>query len=49
LVEEAGGVVTDLFGAPLDYARPLRGHVAANASIHAQLVELIRRLNPNVA
>jgi fructose-1,6-bisphosphatase/inositol monophosphatase family enzyme len=46
LVEEAGGVVTDVFGAPIDYARPLRGHIAANKAIHGRLVQLVRRFNP---
>ncbi len=47
LVQEAGGVVTDLFGEPLRYDRPLRGHLAAaNPSIHQTLVELVKRFNP---
>lgn len=38
LVEEAGGAVTDLAGAPLDFGRPL---LASNGLVHAQLAALL--------
>jgi myo-inositol-1(or 4)-monophosphatase len=47
LVQEAGGVVTDLFGEPLRYDRPLRGHLAAaNATLHQTLLGVVKRFNP---
>ena len=48
LVEEAGGVVTDIMGNPLDYSKPLKGHIAANKALHGQLVELVKKFNPPV-
>ena len=48
LVEEAGGVVTDIMGNAIDYSKPLKGHIAANKALHAQLVDLVRKFNPPV-
>jgi myo-inositol-1(or 4)-monophosphatase len=43
LVKEAGGVVTDLDGAP---ARPIGGAlVAGNPAMHAWLLQTVRRAN----
>jgi fructose-1,6-bisphosphatase/inositol monophosphatase family enzyme len=46
LVEEAGGVVTDLCGDPLRYDGPLKGHLAANKVLHGKLLELVNGMNP---
>ena len=49
LVEEAGGRVTDLAGAPLVFNRPttLRpGMIASNGTLHAGLLDLIARTRP---
>lgn len=50
LVEEAGGVCTDLLGNPLDYSNPLtKANVnytylaAANKTLHNQLLEIIKK------
>lgn len=44
IVEEAGGVFTDIYGADQRYDGPLRGYVAAaSSSIHAELIETIAR------
>lgn len=44
LVEEAGGVATDLYGKKLTYGLDLKidGHVISNGVIHDQLLEFIR-------
>lgn len=45
LVQEAGGVVTDVDGAPLRYNRPdpyIRGLVAAGPALHAALLDRVR-------
>ena len=45
LVEEAGGIVTNLRGKPVIFNQPitlLQGLVASNGNLHAQLLELIR-------
>lgn len=42
IVEEAGGVITDLFGDEQRYDRPIRGAVISNGAIHSSLVELAR-------
>lgn len=44
VIEGAGGVLTDLGGAPMRYNRPVtlnRGFVASNGTIHERLVEMI--------
>jgi len=48
IVEEAGGVVTDIIGNPLRYERdkPIKGHVMANPEIHGLLVDAVRRFVP---
>lgn len=38
LIEEAGGVVTDLFGNDQDYDKPVKGCIAAPPLIHRELV-----------
>lgn len=49
IVQEAGGVVTDLHGADVSYNRPdpyVHGILAAPAAAHARLLEACRRLPP---
>jgi 3'(2'), 5'-bisphosphate nucleotidase len=51
VVEEAGGCVTDLRGAPLDFAagRLLarnEGLVASNGHLHAAVLDAVRRISP---
>ena len=50
ILREAGGTITDLEGAPLDYlgqgVRNLRGIVASNGTIHQQILELTRKILP---
>lgn len=41
IVEEAGGVVTDLTGKPYNYTQPIKGTVVSNGKIHQQIVDLI--------
>ena len=42
LVEEAGGTVTDLWGADQRYDRPTNGIVATNGALHDKILALIR-------
>lgn len=49
LVEEAGGRVTDMYGAPLDFGqgrtlRSNKGVVASLASIHPQVLQAVKRV-----
>ena len=48
LVEQAGGVATDLDGGPLDFSRgesmPNPGMVVSNGLLHAQVVEAVQRV-----
>jgi myo-inositol-1(or 4)-monophosphatase len=49
IVEEAGGRATDLHGAPLRYNRPdprVRGILATNGLVHAELLEFVAELPP---
>lgn len=43
LVEEAGGKVTDIWGADQRYDRPTNGIVASNGVLHDQILALIRK------
>jgi fructose-1,6-bisphosphatase/inositol monophosphatase family enzyme len=43
LVEEAGGKVTDLWGADQRYDRPTNGIVASNGALHDKILALIRK------
>jgi 3'-phosphoadenosine 5'-phosphosulfate (PAPS) 3'-phosphatase len=50
-VEEAGGRVTDITGAPLDFSKgeslfANTGIVASNGKTHAQVLEVIARVDP---
>lgn len=42
IVEEAGGKVTDLFGAEQRYDGPIKGHIVSNGRLHAELVALVK-------
>lgn len=42
IVEEAGGVVTDMYGNDQRYDEPARGFIASNGIVHDELVALIR-------
>jgi len=46
LVEEAGGKFTDLFGNVANYDAPLKGHIAANPTLHKKLLKMVASLNP---
>jgi len=41
IIEEAGGTVTGLTGAPLDYSRPFKGTIVSNGINHDKLVEFV--------
>lgn len=41
IVEEAGGSVTDVYGAQQRYDQDIKGHVASNRLLHPQLIKLI--------
>ena len=48
IVQEAGGVATDLHGQPISYGRDLKieGHImAADSMIHGQLVSIVKHVN----
>lgn len=38
IVTEAGGMISDLNGCPLDYSQPIRGAVVSNGVVHDQLI-----------
>ena len=42
LIEEAGGVVTDIDGNSQRYDQPIRGALMSNKRAHDDLVELVR-------
>ncbi len=42
IIEEAGGKVTNLYGEDQRYDRPIKGHIASNGLIHAELVEIVK-------
>lgn len=46
MVEEAGGKVTDLFGAEQRYDGPIRGHIVSNGILHDELVALTKATVP---
>ncbi|MCW1888772.1 MAG: inositol monophosphatase [Candidatus Moranbacteria bacterium] len=41
IIEEAGGMVTDLEGGALQYLKPFRGAVASNGIGHSELIEML--------
>lgn len=41
IVEEAGGCVTDLYGKEQRYDEPIRGFIASNRHVHAEVVNMI--------
>ncbi|HSX42465.1 MAG TPA: inositol monophosphatase [Candidatus Saccharimonadales bacterium] len=43
IVEEAGGMVTDLYGNEQRYDKPITGAVVSNGHMHARLVDLAKR------
>jgi myo-inositol-1(or 4)-monophosphatase len=43
LVEEAGGIVTDLHGKDQLYNKDLFGYIASNGPVHNQLVEIVKQ------
>lgn len=42
IVEEAGGIVTDLFGNDQHYDKSINGFIASNGYVHNQLLKLIK-------
>lgn len=42
IVEEAGGMVTDLFGSDQRYDRETKGAIASNGAVHDQLIEIVQ-------
>ena len=44
IVEEAGGKVTDLFGNEQRWDQPIKGYIASNGKVHAELVKAIGQL-----
>lgn len=50
IVEEAGGKVSDIFGKPQKYDRPIDGAIVSNGKVHDELVEILKATatkNPN--
>lgn len=45
IVTEAGGKVTDLFGNDQRYDTNIKGAIVSNGTIHAELLEVIKRIN----
>jgi len=43
IVEEAGGIVTDLFGNDQRYDKDIKGAIIANKKVHSQIVEIVRK------
>lgn len=48
IVEEAGGMVTDLFGNEQRYDQPIQGFVASNGLVHQQILSAVKRLTKEV-
>jgi 3'(2'), 5'-bisphosphate nucleotidase len=53
IVEESGGVVTDIDGKPLDFSlgrtlRANKGIVATSQSLHPQVIDAIRKVKANI-
>jgi len=42
IVEEAGGLVTDLNGKEQKYNQPINGAIVSNGIMHNQIVELVK-------
>ncbi len=42
IIEEAGGKVTDLYGEEFDFRNEVKGHIASNGLVHAELLELVQ-------
>ena len=47
IVEEAGGIVTDLFGNSQRYDQDINGAVISNKIVHAEVIEVTKRLLKN--
>lgn len=48
IVEEAGGICTDMQGNDQRYDKPMHGFIASNGAIHSQLVEMSKQFATNV-
>lgn len=46
IIPEAGGMVTDAHGKPLDFTKPIKGAISSNGILHEQLVALVK---PHIA
>ena len=44
IVEEAGGIVTDIFGDEQRYDRDINGAVISNGKVHDEVIEVLRKL-----
>jgi len=44
IVEEAGGIVTDLFGNDQRYDQDINGAVISNGKVHSEVVEVLRKI-----
>lgn len=45
IVQEAGGIITDLNGDLQRYDRTTKGFIASNGLVHDQLLEIVREIN----
>ena len=43
IIDEAGGMITDLAGKPLDYTRPFKGFIISNGVVHDELLACVRQ------
>ena len=42
IVKEAGGMVTDMGGSPLDYSKAFNGALVTNAASHDEMLEILK-------
>lgn len=47
IVEEAGGKVTDIFGANQRYDGPIKGAIVSNSLVHEKLVSILKPYLPS--
>ena len=43
IVEEAGGIVTDLFGKEQRYDIDIKGAIISNGIVHSEVVDIIKK------
>ncbi len=48
IVEESGGIVTDLFGNEQSYSGPIKGYIASNRVIYSQILATIKKYKKQI-